>query len=232
MSAPRVLVTGGGRGIGRAIALRFAREGSRVVVAARTSSQLDDVAAECEKLGGAGLAANLNVADHGSIEAAIWRAQEFLGGSIEVLVNNAGVFNLKDFAKCKPADLSYQLDVNLSGAIMVTMEAMDYLEEAENPHVINIASVAAKQGFPGSAIYCATKYGLRGFSDGLREDCKEDGFRVTTVYPPATNTTIWDGIEGDFDESARIEPEVVADAVYDAWAAGASYPTDLDIPGK
>ena len=232
MSAPRVLVTGGGRGIGRATALRFAREGSRVVVAARTSAQLDEVAAECDAAGGAGLAANLNVADHGSIEAAIWRAQEFLGGAIDVLVNNAGVFNLKPFGKCKPADLSYQLDVNLSGAILVTMESMDYLEEADHPHVINIASVAAKQGFPGSAIYCATKFGLRGFSDGLREDLAGDGFRVTTVYPPAVNTTIWDGIEGDFDPAARIEPEVVADAIYDAWAAGESYPHDVDVPGK
>jgi short-subunit dehydrogenase len=112
------------------------------------------------------------------------------------------------------------------------MESMDYLEEADHPHVINIASVAAKQGFPGSAIYCATKAGLRGFSDGLREDLAGDGFRVTTVYPPAVNTTIWDGIEGDFDPAARIEPEVVADAIYDAWAAGESYPHDVDVPGK
>src|SRR5262245_24654442 len=99
MSAPSVLITGGSRGIGRAIALRFARAGSKVVVASRNSVQLDAVVAEVEKAGGKGLAAQMDVREQGSVEAAVWRALEFCGGTLDVLVNNAGVFDVVPFEK-------------------------------------------------------------------------------------------------------------------------------------
>ncbi|MHC4261380.1 MAG: SDR family oxidoreductase [Planctomycetota bacterium] len=217
MSAPRVLITGGGRGIGRAIALRFAREGARVVVAARTSSELDEVAKEIDAAGGQGLAANMNVVDHGSVEAAVWRAVEFMDNGIDVLINNAGVFDVKSIHKMRPSDWSYQIDANLNGPFLVTTEALEYMEDAENPHIFNIASVAAQQGFAGSTAYCASKWGLRGFSEALREDLKDDGFRVTTVYPPSVDTTIFDNVEGDWDRSTMLKPEVIADAVWDAF---------------
>jgi NAD(P)-dependent dehydrogenase (short-subunit alcohol dehydrogenase family) len=219
MSAPRVLVTGGGRGIGRAIALRFAREGSRVVVAARTSAQLDEVAKEIDAAGGQGLAANMNVVDHGSVEAAVWRAVEFMDNGIDVLVNNAGVFDVKPIDKMRPADWSYQIDVNLTGPFLVTMESLDYMEDAERGHIFNVASVAAKQGFAGNTAYCASKAGLRGFSDALREDLREQGIRVSTVYPPAVDTSIFDNVEGDWDRSTMLKPEAIADAIWNAWAS-------------
>jgi NAD(P)-dependent dehydrogenase (short-subunit alcohol dehydrogenase family) len=221
MTAPRVLVTGGGRGIGRAIALRFAREGSRVVVAARTSAQLDEVVKEIEAAGGQGLAANMNVVDHGSVEAAVWRAVEFMDNGIDVLVNNAGVFDVKPIDKLRPTDWSHQLEVNLTGPFLVTSEALDYMEDSERAQIFNIASIAAKQGFAGNTAYCASKWGLRGFSEALREDLREQGIRVTTVYPPAVDTTIFDGVEGDWDRSTMLRPEVVADAIWDAWASDA-----------
>ena len=218
-SPPRVLITGGGRGIGRAIALRFAREGAMVTVAARTSAQIDAVAKEIDEAGGKGLAANMNVADHGSIEAAVWRAVEFMGGAIDVLINNAGVFVVKPFEKLRLDDWNFVMEANLTGPFLVTQEALDYLEESDRPHVINIASVAAKQGFAGSTAYCASKYGLRGFSDALREEMREKGMRVTTVFPPATDTTIFDNVEGEWDRSTMKKPEEIAEAVYRAWAS-------------
>ncbi|MEO0650015.1 MAG: SDR family oxidoreductase [Planctomycetota bacterium] len=219
MAAPRVLITGGGRGIGRAIALRFAREGARVVVAARTSSELDAVAKEIEDAGGQGLAANMNVVDHGSVEAAVWRAVEFMDNGIDVLINNAGTFDSKPFDKVRPNDWQNMIDVNLTGPALVTMEALDYMEDAERPQIINIASTAAQQGFAGGAAYCASKWGLRGFSEALRLDLADQGFRVTTVFPPAVDTTIFDKVEGDWDRSTMLKPEVVADAVWDAYAS-------------
>ena len=84
MTQPRVLITGGSRGIGRAIALRFAREGARVAIAARGSGELDAVVAEIDAAGGKGRAQQANVADHGSVEAAVYRAVEFLGGALDV----------------------------------------------------------------------------------------------------------------------------------------------------
>ena len=104
MEAPKVLVTGGGRGIGRAIALRFAREGAWVAVASRTSAEVDAVAAEIEAAGGRGLAAQMNVRDFGSVEAAVYRAIEWAGGTLDVLVNNAGIFSVTPFDKLKLDD--------------------------------------------------------------------------------------------------------------------------------
>jgi NAD(P)-dependent dehydrogenase (short-subunit alcohol dehydrogenase family) len=233
MSAPRVLVTGGSKGIGRAIALRFAREGSRVVVASRNSELLDAVVAEIEEAGGQGLAAQMNVRDHGSVEAAVYRAIEFTGGAVDVLVNNAGVFDLKPIEDTSVDLFQRMLEVNLLGAFYVTTEALDALEESERAHVFNIASVAAKRGFPGCTAYGASKYGLRGFGDSLREDVRDKGIRVTTVYPGQTDTDAWNGVEGDWDRSTMDPPEAVADVIWDTWNAPADANIDdVDVPDR
>lgn len=231
MSQINVLVTGGGRGIGRAIALRFARAGAKVVVAARTSTELDEVVAEIARAGGEGLAAQMNVRDHGSVEAAVWRAAEFTGGVLDVLVNNAGVFDVKPFPELDRETWVRTVEVNLSGPYYVTAEALEALEESERGHVFNIASIAAKRGFAGNVAYCATKYGLRGLSDALREDLRGQGIRVSTVYPSATDTSIFEGVPGDWDRAKMNSPEQVAEVVWCAYNAPPDVDVDeLDVP--
>lgn len=233
MSAPRVLVTGGGRGIGRAIALRFAREGARVVVAARTSTELDTVVAEIERAGGAGMAAQMDVRDYGSVEAAVWRAVQFLGDAIDVLVNNAGVFDVQPIEKLEIAKWRWMQEVNVDGPLYVIKESLDALLEAEHAHVFNIASVAAKRGFPGNVAYCASKYALRGISDALREELAPKGVRVSTVYPGVTDTTIFDRVPGAWDRAKMNRPEDVAEVVWAAWKAPAGAKIDdLDVPAR
>lgn len=229
MAPLRVLITGGGRGIGRAAALRFAKEGAHVVVAARTSGELDDVVAEIEAAGGKGLAAQMNVTDLGSVEAAVWRATEFTEGPIDVLINNAGVFDVVPFDKMGHKAWSKMIDVNLTGPYYVTQESLGALEEGERPVVINVASGAAKQGFPGNTAYCASKYGLKGFGDALRIDLAEKGIRVVTVYPRGTDTAIFDGVPGDWDRSKMNTVEEVAEVIFSAVSAGDEV-TDLDVP--
>ena len=229
MAPLRVLITGGGRGIGRAAALRFAKEGAHVVVAARTSGELDDVVAEIEAAGGKGLAAQMNVTDLGSVEAAVWRATEFTGGPIDVLINNAGVFDVIPFDKMGHKAWSKMIDVNLTGAYYVTQESLNALEEGERTVVINVASGAAKKGFPGNTAYCASKYGLKGFGDALRIDLAEKGIRVVTVYPRGTDTTIFDGVPGDWDRSKMNTVQEVAEVIFSAVSAGDEV-TDIDVP--
>jgi 3-oxoacyl-[acyl-carrier protein] reductase len=229
MAPLRVLITGGGRGIGRAAALRFAKEGAHVVVAARTSGELDDVVAEIEAAGGKGLAAQMNVTDLGSVEAAVWRATEFTEGPIDVLVNNAGVFDVVPFDKMGHKAWSKMIDVNLTGAYYVTQESLGALEDGERTVVINVASGAAKQGFPGNTAYCASKYGLKGFGDALRIDLADKGIRVVTVYPRGTDTTIFDGVPGDWDRSKMNTAEEVAEVIFSAVSAGDEV-TDIDVP--
>lgn len=225
MSQIRVLVTGGGRGIGRAIALRFAREGAHVAVAARTSEELDSVVKEIEAAGGQGLAAQMTVGDPGSIEAAVWRAVEFTGGGLDVLVNNAGIFDVKPFAQMDHALWQRMLDINLTGPFLVTLECLDALEQSEAGHVFNVSSEAGRRGFAGSTAYCASKYGLRGFGDALREELGEKGLRVSTVYPGATDTSIFDGVQGDWDRSKMNRPEDVAEVIWNAYQA----PSESDV---
>jgi len=233
MNAPSVLVTGGGRGIGRAIALRFAREGSKVIVAARNAVELDAVVVEIDKAGGKGLAGQMNVRDHGSVEGAIWRAIEFTGGALDLLVNNAGVFDLVPFAKLDLGTWEKTMEVNLDGVFYTTKECLDPLLESGRGHVVNICSQAGKVGFEGSVAYCTSKYGLRGFSDALRAEYGGKGLRVTTVYPGNTDTAIFKGVPGTWDRSKMNKPEDVAEVVWRAWSAPAGANVDdLDVPPR
>jgi NAD(P)-dependent dehydrogenase (short-subunit alcohol dehydrogenase family) len=219
MTQPNVFVTGGSRGIGRAIALRFAREGANVVVAARTSDQLDAVVAEIDAAGGKGLAAQMNLRDHGSIEAAVYRALEEFDGTMDVLVNNAGVFGVQPFEDLDLKTWLRFMEVNATGAMLVTQEALASVKESERGHIFNVSSVAGQQGFAGNVSYCASKYALRGFSDALREDLRPAGVRVSTVFPSATDTAIFDGVPGDWDRSTMKKPEDVAEAIWAAYGA-------------
>ena len=228
MHRPRVFVTGGGRGIGRAIALRFAREGAHVAVGARTSTELDAVVAEIEAAGGKGLAAQMNLRDHGSLEAGVYRVVEDFDGAIDVLVNNAGIFGVSSIDELDLKTWSRFIEVNLTGALLVTQEALPAVRESDKGHIFNMCSVAARQGFAGNVAYCASKYGLRGFSDALREDLRSDGIRVSSVYPGATDTTIFDDVPGDWDRSTMAKPEDVAEVVFNAYNADGEA-ADLEV---
>lgn len=231
MSSLRVIVTGGTRGIGRAIALAFARRGARVAIAARTGDKLDEVVSEIDKLGGRGCPLQMDVTEDGGVEGAIYRGVEHCDGVIDVLVNNAGVFDIHPFEEQSPADWRKMLEINLTGPFLVTRETLDALKASPRGHIFNIASVAARRGFPGGVAYCASKYGLRGFSDALRLDLEPRKIRVSTVYPGQTDTTIFDRVPGQWDRSKMNKPEDVAAVVLTAYDAPlGTNVDDLDVP--
>jgi NAD(P)-dependent dehydrogenase (short-subunit alcohol dehydrogenase family) len=231
-SGPRVLITGGGRGIGRAIALRFAREGAHVAVAARTRSEVERVATEIEAAGGAGLAVEMDVTDFASVERGVG-AVLAAEGALDVLVNNAGVFSIHPFPELSPATWYRTLATNLTGPFHVTLLALRGLEQSARGHIFNVSSVAGQRAFPGNAAYCASKYGLRGLSDALRLDLASRGIRVSTLYPTATDTTIFDGVPGTWDRASMHRPEDVAEVVWNAWTAPSEADVaDLELAGR
>ncbi|MFM7295742.1 MAG: SDR family oxidoreductase [Planctomycetota bacterium] len=231
MTALRVLVTGGGRGIGRAIALRFAREGASVVVAARTATEIDTVVAEIERAGGKGMAAQFDVREEQSVAAGMWRAMEFLGDEVDVLVNNAGVFHVAPLEEFDYERWRWMFLANVDGPFFVTKECLPALKASGRGHVFNISSMAGKRGYPGNTAYCASKYALRGFGDALREELRPAGVRVSTVYPTSTNTAIFDGVPGNWDRSKMKQPEDVAEVVWKAWSSPRDANVDdLDVP--
>lgn len=233
MTPPRVLVTGGGRGIGRAIALRFARAGAFVAVAARTRGELERVAAECDAAGGRGLAVELDVTDLASVQRGIETVLAATGEALDVLVNNAGVFSIHPFAELSPATWYRTLAINLTGPFHVTLLALRGLERGTRAHIFNVGSVASKRPFPGNAAYCASKYGLRGLTDVLRLDLAAAGLRVSNVYPGQTDTPLWDTIPGDWPRAAMNRPEDVAEVVFGAWSAPAGTDVaELEVPPR
>ena len=223
---PSLLVTGGGRGIGRATALRFAREGWGIALLARSRGEVAATCADVEAAGGRALAAAGDVTREEEVEAAVRLAEERFGG-IDVLVNNAGLFRVRPLAELDAAAWRATIDTNLTGAYFATRAVVRRMLAQAAPRgngasrvraIVNVASEAARKGFAGSTAYCASKYGLLGFGDALREELRPLGIRVLNVLPGQVDTRAWDGCGLDLERlgirrDRMLRPESVADAI-------------------
>ncbi len=207
LGGARVLLTGASGGLGRAIAAALRRRGARLLLSGRRSEALDELAAS---LGGD---AEVLVADLADAQSALALAEG--AGAVDVLVANAGLpasGPLDDFA---PEQIDRALDVNLRAPMQLTRALVPGMVERRRGHVVLVSSLSGKTGSVGSSVYSATKFGLRGFAAGLREDLHGSGVGVTVVFPGFIRDA------GMFAESgARLPswvgtrtPEDVADAV-------------------
>jgi NAD(P)-dependent dehydrogenase (short-subunit alcohol dehydrogenase family) len=229
MSEPlRVFVTGGTKGIGRAVALRFAREGARVAIAARTSADLDAIVSEIESAGGRGEACQANLRDHGSLEAAVYRAVDFFEGGIDVLVNAAGLVEFSSFDEIDMETWERFIAVNLTGPYHVLAEALPALRESDRAHVFNIGAAMAETPTADSALMAATKAGLAGLGRALSADLAGDNIRVTTVLPGLTDTPGLEPWRTKFQGVTLLDPGTVADAIWDCYHADAP-PLELNV---
>ncbi len=227
----RILITGGSRGIGQAIATRFAQEGYQVGILSRSPATLERALQEARDRGEHWVGASVDMENLAAIGPTIKAVVESLGGSLDVLVNNAGIFDMAPIEKVSLAMWQRFLTINLTGPFLVTQAALAALRKSSQGHIINISSVAGLQGFPDNTAYSTTKYGLRGFSDSLREELAPDGISVSTVYPGATDTEIFDQVAGDWDRDSMNKREDVADVVWQAVQASTPKP-DWPVPPR
>jgi NADP-dependent 3-hydroxy acid dehydrogenase YdfG len=218
------IVTGAGRGIGRAIAEALAREGAVVALAARTRQQLAEVAAAIKTGGGRALAVPTDVTLDAAVDALVEQTVgEF--GRVDLLVTAAGAASFGPVAGSKPADWDAMLAVNLR-AVMVTCRAvLPVMLHQRRGTIVNVASVAAQRFIPGSAAYAATKAGVVVWSRVLREEVRAEGVRVGVLVPGAVDTPLWDTIPGAPDRSRMLRPEEVARAA----VLMASMPSDASL---
>ena len=178
-----VLVSGAGRGIGRAIALAFAEPGATVAIAARTGSQLADTARAIEQRGARALTIQMDIAD----EAAVARGFEQLkGSSIDVLVNNAGVGGGQPVESADPKKWRRVLDTNVWGTFLVTHHAVPLMRQGGR--IINMSSVLGRFGVPGYTAYCSSKHAIIGFTRALALELADRGITVNAICPGWVDT--------------------------------------------
>lgn len=180
-------ITGGGRGIGRAIALAFAREGAHVAVAARSRAQLDAVAAEARAAGREALALECDVSDSRSVQNAVG-ATFSKWGRLDILVNNAGTVERVKITDCDESIWNRTIAVNLTGTYLCTRAALPHMLKAGYGRIINIASVGARQAVPYAPAYTAAKHGVLGFTRAVALETAARGITANAICPGWVDT--------------------------------------------
>lgn len=228
-----VCITGAGRGLGASLARRFGKGGCDVVLGARTAPEIDAVAEELAGQGIGTLAVQTDVrlaleCDR-LVDAAL---AEF--GRLDILINNAGVAVYGPADELTPADVDLMLDTNLKGAIFGSLAAFRVMKQQVplngcRGRIINISSIAGKRLLPQESVYCASKWGLNGFTGTLAMEASPWGIHVTAVCPGGIHTPFWRSVETypfpDHIEPERdfLDPDEVAEGVWQVANTSARY---------
>jgi len=183
-----VLITGASSGFGEDAARLFAREGCRVVLAARRLERLQALAAEIQNDGGEAFAVPVDVNQSAEIEVMV-RSVLDLYGRVDILFNNAGFGAVDWFENLEPSrDIETLIQVNLIGTMLVTRAVLPHMLERRRGHIMNMASVAGLIAAPLITTYSASKYGVRAFTDSLRREVAPFGIKVSGIYPGPAET--------------------------------------------
>ena len=226
LAGKRIFITGGSRGIGLAIALRAARDGASIAIAAKTADPnpklpgtIFSAAEEIRAAGGVALPIQCDIRDENQIESAIRQAAQEFGG-IDILINNASAINLTktEVTPAKRFDLMF--DVNVRGTFLTSQAAIPYLRDSgkagNNPQILNLApplSMKAKW-FKNHVAYTMAKYGMSMCVLGMAEEFKRDGIAVNALWPRTAIDTAALAMIPGIDTAACRTPEILADAAY------------------
>jgi 3-oxoacyl-[acyl-carrier protein] reductase len=207
------IVTGGGRGIGRTIALKLAREGANIITFSRTKSEIKKVHKEILTLGRKSVAIVADVRKSSDIKhVANVTLKEF--GKIDILINNAGVALLKLSHEMTEKEWDNIIDINLKGVFLCCKEILPIMLKQKNGIIINISSMAGKKGSSKFSAYCASKFGVIGFTESIAHEVENKGIRVYSVCPSSVDTKMcWDLHPEKRFNNLFLKPEYIADKV-------------------
>jgi NAD(P)-dependent dehydrogenase (short-subunit alcohol dehydrogenase family) len=221
------LVTGAGRGIGRAIALALAREGADVAVSARTVPEIEAVAAEVAALGRRTLFLPLDVSDRAGILRAVAEATATLG-PVDILVNNAGLHGSGPVQRMADAEWDAIVAVNLTAPMLLCRACLPHMYERGYGRIVNVASVAGKIGLKYGSAYSASKHGLIGFTRSLALEGARKGVTANAICPGWTETRMMDeAVEAAALRTGRPEPEIRAAMLRDNPQGRAALPEEV-----
>src|SRR5947207_9192690 len=204
----RYLITGASRGIGRAIAEQLAADDAVLLLHGRDTVALAQTRKAVEPRCAKVILLVHDLAKRSGISELISEAGKT---PIDLLVNNAGVAVVKPFTEITTIEWEQTVGVNITAPFVLTQHFAPRMPPGSS--VVNILSIAAKSGFPNWSGYCMSKFALEGFSQSVREELRDRKIRVINVYPAATDTNIWNNVEGEWPRERMISPEEVAGAV-------------------
>lgn len=212
--AKRIVVTGGTKGIGRAIIEKFANEGFDIITCARSSDDLEKLKEEIDKKTKGKV--SFQVVDV-SKRQEVLEFGDFVNeiGTIDVVVNNAGVFVPGQVHNEEEGALEMMMNTNLYSAYYFTRKVIPSMMERKKGHIFNICSTASIMPYVNGGSYCISKYAMLGMTKVLREELKEHDVKVTAIMPGATLTASWEGIE--LPEDRFMKAKDVAESVYAAY---------------
>lgn len=215
------LVTGASSGIGEATALALASEGVLVVIAARRQERLELLAERISKLGGQVAFAVVDVAREEQVLSLVEEIQ-FNLDRLDILINNAGIVDNSPIATADTDNWRRMFDTNVLGLMYTTQAAVRVMKRQQSGHIVNISSTAGRSVAPGISAYCATKWSVNAFSEGLRQEVSADKIRVTVVEPGPVATelsqhildpAIRKQVQQWFDSMTVLQPEDIAAAI-------------------
>ena len=210
-----IAVTGGTKGIGRAILDKFSAHGFDIITCARNEDELYKLKTHLEKSGVKAYVSVADLSDKNQVKA-FTEFVNSIGRPLDVLVNNAGFFLPGLVTEEPEGALESMINTNLYSAYYTTRGLIGHMKANKSGHIFNICSIASIIAYPNGGSYSISKFALLGFSKVLREELKDYGIRVTAILPGATRTASWEGVE--LPEERFMKAEDVADAVYAAYA--------------
>ena len=212
LAGKAAIVTGAGRGIGRGIALAFAREGADVAIASRSTSELDALAKEIRVLGRRVVVQPTDVSQEDQVQRLVDRTLARFG-RVDALVNNAGTIIMPgEILETSVEAWDGMMATNARSVFLCCKAVLPGMIERRSGKIINISSVAGLRGLPNREAYCASKYAVQGFSASLAIDMKPLGIAVNTICPGAVDTPLTALSRPDADKSGWIRPADIADA--------------------
>ena len=205
-----VLVTGGGRGIGRAIALAYASEGADLFITSRTEEELKEVSEEIKSRGVKGGYYVCDISDPKQVEKMVDEANKFMG-KVDILVNNAGIFIMSEAKDMSINEWQMIINVNLNGMFYCTHFVLPGMIERRFGNIINISSMAGKKFYLKQSAYVASKFGVVGFSKTLAAELRPYNIKVHVICPGGVDTQLVK--QHNFPPGSTIKPEEIADVV-------------------